>query len=180
MFSDSEQINFVINFDARDSRNNSNGKIGERSEHLDHLVYTNFSRLQQILSRTKSDSATSRQSSAPGGKRALPEFDEFILRRDYTGARTLLEVNPVYYSVTKQMTEEKNSFQFGVNKNQDSLAREWTAFCNFHLGSYNRAMEQYEVLRNSDGSDEKNIALNVAVCMFYLGIVDCFQFLDKI
>lgn len=40
-------------------------------------------------------------------------------------------------------------------------------------------MEQYEALRSADGTDETNIALNVAVCMFYLGIVDFLEFILK-
>lgn len=55
--------------------------------------YKKYSFFNQILSRVKSDSANSRQSASTlTTKRNIPEFDEFILKRDYTGALTLLEV----------------------------------------------------------------------------------------
>lgn len=55
----------------------------------------NLQILFQILSRVKSDSANSRQSGSGnvGNKGGVPAFDEFLLKRDYTGVRTLLEVN---------------------------------------------------------------------------------------
>lgn len=54
-----------------------------------------------------------------------------------------------------------------MNKNLETLAKEWTAFCNFHLGGYNKAMDEYQSLRSTG---DKSIDLNVAVCMFYLGM----------
>lgn len=54
---------------------------------------------------------------------------------------------------------------------QEALIKQWTAFCNFHLGNYKLALDEYEKLRKSDhqdvGGDE--IELNIAICMFYLG-----------
>ncbi|XP_037039467.1 intraflagellar transport protein 56 [Bradysia coprophila] len=101
-----------------------------------------------ILSRVKSDSASSRNSNSPAVKKTVPDFEEFLLQRDYTGARTVLE------------------FRAADNDNIRSLIDQWTAFCNFHLGDYAKALEQYQSIRK----DENTVAINVAVCMFYLGI----------
>lgn len=46
----------------------------------------------QILSRIKSDSASSRTPGSGTQKKGTPDFEEFLQLRDYIGARTLLEV----------------------------------------------------------------------------------------
>lgn len=131
---------------------------------------------KKILSRTKSDSAKSRAgpsgssgggitgASTLSGKAALPDFEEFLLRRDYTGARTLLE------------------FQSLPGHSAEDVAL-WVAFCHFHLGDYARAMDQYVHIRDraestaaatmngaGGGIVNEQAALNAAVCMFYLGM----------
>lgn len=65
-----------------------------------------------------------------------------------------------------------NRLQFNASAvKQEVLTRQWTAFCNFHLGNYKLALDEYEKLRKSEhedvGGDE--IELNIAICMFYLG-----------
>lgn len=54
---------------------------------------------------------------------------------------------------------------------QEILVKQWTAFCNFHLGNYKLALAEYEKLRKIESVDieGKEIDLNIAVCMFYLG-----------
>lgn len=79
------------------------------------------------------------------------------MRRDYTGARTVLEFH-------------------GLAGHSAETVELWSAFCNFHLGDYTRALQQYQQLRSADaGSDADGTAsaetdINVAVCMFYLGM----------
>lgn len=51
------------------------------------------------------------------------------------------------------------------------LSNEWIAFCNFHLGDYQRALEQYQSIKSSDPTIQ-NLTLNIAVCMFYLGMYE--------
>lgn len=61
-------------------------------------------------------------------------------------------------------------FQFDPNaKKQDLLTKQWIAFCNFHLGNYKQALDDYVELKKNDSLDGKAIDLNIAVCMFYLG-----------
>lgn len=91
----------------------------------------------------------------------MPDFEEFVLRRDYTGARTVLEFH-------------------GLADHSAEVVELWSAFCNFHLGDYARALEQYQQLRadggngggttTTDGTTTGDAAINVAVCMFYLGM----------
>lgn len=113
----------------------------------------------------------------------VPTFEEFLLRRDYTGARTVLEYHDSNASVHGD----------GSGGGGDDLKVDlWSAFCNFHLGDYARALEQYEQMRGDDGAHQQQpaildgaaaaaaetaaddggsgvLALNAAVCMFYLG-----------
>lgn len=122
----------------------------------------------------KSESATSRTSSAPGAKRALPEFEDFVLKRDYTGARTLLEVRQWIWQ-TRSLSNPNIfiflfALQFSVSKTQETLSKEWTAFCDFHLGNYRKSLDEYESLKGVDRIDDEANRLNIAVCMFYLGM----------
>lgn len=63
-------------------------------------------------------------------------------------------------------------FQFDTNAaKQENLTKQWKAFCDFHLGNYKQALEEYQNLKKLDSSDidGNEIAINIAVCMFYLG-----------
>lgn len=44
------------------------------------------------------------------------------------------------------------------------------AFCNFHLGDYVKAMEQYQQIKRDDPTNASEVDINIAVCMFYLGM----------
>lgn len=45
------------------------------------------------------------------------------------------------------------------------------AFCNFHLGDYVRAMEQYRSIQDAAAIPaESDAVINIAVCQFYLGL----------
>ncbi|XP_055604983.1 intraflagellar transport protein 56-like [Uranotaenia lowii] len=116
-----------------------------------------------ILSRTKSESAKGNRNSAGGGSGSagtssksaatIPSFEEFLLKRDYIGAKTVLQCSKDYDEVA------------------DSLKELWVSFCNFHIGDYKEALEQYEKIYDADKS-QKEVALNICVCMFYLGMYD--------
>lgn len=62
-----------------------------------------------------------------------------------------------------------SQFRAADNDNIRSLLDQWTAFCNFHLGDYAKAMQQYQSIRK-DENHTNTVAINVAVCMFYLGM----------
>ncbi|XP_017768894.1 PREDICTED: intraflagellar transport protein 56 [Nicrophorus vespilloides] len=109
-----------------------------------------------ILSRAKpafSPNETSAKSAGRGSsgtKTSLPPFEEYLAKRDYTGAITLLEF--------KQYADHNNP-------NIDL----WLAYCAFHKGDYKRALSIYETL-NAQHPHLKSIAVNLACCYFYLGM----------
>lgn len=114
-----------------------------------------------ILSRTKSDSATSNnRKSIESGKfnsnkrNTIPSFEEFIMKRDYTGAQTILEFS-----------------NFNEKSDVICLKDQWKGFCYFHLGNYQNALECYENIKKKMFGDPKDVTLNIAVCMFYLGML---------
>lgn len=82
-------------------------------------------------------------------RKEIPKLDEFLDKRDYTGALTLLEFNG----------NEKNSVTTDL----------WIGYCAFHLGDYKRATKVYEGLKNK-GNASADLAANLACCYFYLGM----------
>lgn len=52
-----------------------------------------------------------------------------------------------------------------------SIKQQSLAFCNFHLGDYKKALNQYEETFQKD-TDDNDTALNIGVCMFYLGMYE--------
>lgn len=116
------------------------------------------------MSRGKNDSANSRHiPSATNAKKAPPTLEDFIIKRDYTGARAILEF-------TRDSEEEEKLV--GIDQ--------WIAFCYFHLGDYQKALELYRHINDVESPTEE-INLNMAVCMFYLGMYDeAQQLIEKI
>lgn len=79
----------------------------------------------------------------------IPKLEEFLEKRDYTGALTLLEFN---------------------NSSENSLDSElWMGYCSFHLGDYKRAATIYENLRKREPA-LPDLPANLACCYFYLGM----------
>ncbi|EGD72542.1 TTC26 protein [Salpingoeca rosetta] len=108
-----------------------------------------------ILSRSKpaesrDEQAMSRSRSTK--KKELPKLEDFLQKRDYVGALTLLE------------------FMDGSGKPIDAQD-EWIAYCAFHLGDYRRALQTYKKLLASEGSSER-IWLYLACCCFFLGMYE--------
>lgn len=95
--------------------------------------------------KTKKAAAPSKAGTKGKGQ---PSLDDFLLKRDYTGALALLE------------------FQL---KCQDGDLKElllWIGYAAFHLGNFRRAEEAYkELLETYDVSNE--VYLNLACCYFY-------------
>ncbi|XP_069358834.1 intraflagellar transport protein 56 [Maniola hyperantus] len=106
-----------------------------------------------ILSRSK-PAGDSRGSGSSSAKKTFPELEDFILKRDYVGAITMLEF----------LKHEGNV---------DVWVSVWTAWCWFHLGEYKRALDEYLEVKTRDKLDARvadNISLDLAVCYFYLGM----------
>uniref|UniRef100_A0A1A9W486 Intraflagellar transport protein 56 n=1 Tax=Glossina brevipalpis TaxID=37001 RepID=A0A1A9W486_9MUSC len=109
-----------------------------------------------ILSRGKNDSASSRHlpNASNTSKTAPPSLEEFIMKRDYTGAKVFLEFTLDSEDQDKQI-----------------IIEQWLAFCYFHLGDYQQALEQYQKIQRLEPATN-GLNLNKAVCMFYLGMYE--------
>lgn len=101
----------------------------------------------------KTDSAKSqRGSGATAKKRPIQTFEEFLTKRDYVGAKTILKLSKDY------------------DDEDDREKALWMAFCDFHLGDYKSCLTQYEKIFSENESNE--VAMNIGVCMFYLGMYE--------
>ncbi|XP_059472220.1 intraflagellar transport protein 56 [Neocloeon triangulifer] len=102
-----------------------------------------------ILSRAKPASGPSTSQSAQV-RRQLPNLEDFLKVRDFTGALCLLEFN-------------NNSGKGSVDIDM------WIGFCSFHLGDYKKAAQVYEsILKKPSRPVEASTYL--ACCYFYLGM----------
>ncbi|XP_024225648.2 intraflagellar transport protein 56 [Bombus impatiens] len=103
--------------------------------------------LATILSRAKPAASEGVRKSA--SDKRTPKLEEFLEKRDYTGALTLLEFN--------------NASETTVNSEL------WMGYCAFHLGDYKRASKIYENLKRKDQAPA-DTSTNLACCYFYLGM----------
>ncbi|XP_028043871.1 intraflagellar transport protein 56 isoform X2 [Bombyx mandarina] len=107
-----------------------------------------------ILSRSKPASESRSSTASSSVKKNFPELEDFLLKRDYVGALTMLEF----------LKHEGN---------KDVWCDVWSAWCWFHLGDYQRAADAYVKVREHNKIDERiadNIEMDIAVCYFYLGM----------
>jgi len=104
------------------------------------------------MSKAKNAPKSKRATAAKSNKPKLPQVEECILNRDYTGAITLLEFD----RDTEDMSEEKR---------QNILM--WIGYCAAHLGQYPKAIEAYkEVLMMTD-NPPREVHEYMACCLFY-------------
>lgn len=82
-------------------------------------------------------------------RKEIPKLEDFLEKRDYIGALTLLEFD--------------NSTDSSLNTDL------WLGYCAFHLGDYKRAATIYENLRKRDYAPP-DVSTNLACCYFYLGM----------
>jgi intraflagellar transport protein 56 len=82
----------------------------------------------------------------------LPQLQEFIQKRDYTGALTLLEFNI-------------RSDEMEDSAKQQTLM--WIGYCAFHMGDFNKSLAAYtDVWDGQDPPQETH--LYIACCQYYL------------
>jgi len=84
-------------------------------------------------------------------KAKLPKLDEFLEKRDFTGALTLLEFNR----------------QTGDDSEENA---QWIAYCLFHLGEYKKCLEEYKQIVATSPHVSSEIHCNIACCYFMLGM----------
>ncbi|KAI4489478.1 hypothetical protein M0802_011090 [Mischocyttarus mexicanus] len=110
-----------------------------------------------ILSRSKPASSEGTRKSA--SRANVPKLEEFLEKRDYIGALTLLEFNSTS----------------GSNIESEL----WMGYCAFHLGDYKRALTIYQNLKKKDNI-LIDLITNLACCYFYLGMYpEAQQFLEE-
>ncbi|XP_062336713.1 intraflagellar transport protein 56-like isoform X2 [Osmerus eperlanus] len=102
-----------------------------------------------ILSRVKPAVAAEVPVVKTKGKKS-PLVEDYLSRRDYLGAMTLLE------------------FQRNVGERGED-ADLWLSYCAFHLGDYRRAMEEYRIL-TVQADCRPEVWVNLACCLFCLGL----------
>eukprot|EP00792_Barthelona_sp_PAP020_P004547 TRINITY_DN2196_c1_g1_i1.p1 TRINITY_DN2196_c1_g1~~TRINITY_DN2196_c1_g1_i1.p1 ORF type:complete len:572 (+),score=143.42 TRINITY_DN2196_c1_g1_i1:816-2531(+) len=87
----------------------------------------------------------------PGQSKDIPSLHEFIEKRDFSGAITLLEF------------QEKNDGNFSYEQ------KLWLAYCAFHGEDYNKAGTIYtELIQSDDGEADKNLYLYLSCCYYWL------------
>ncbi|XP_022162048.1 intraflagellar transport protein 56 isoform X1 [Myzus persicae] len=100
-----------------------------------------------ILSRVKPAVEQQLEKTKPTNHKITAK--DFIEKRDYTGALTILK--------------------FDIEKSKEDVELElWIAYCYFHLGDYNNAMLIYK--NHTKNSGVKHLFVNLACCYFYLGM----------
>eukprot|EP01135_Chromosphaera_perkinsii_P009978 Nk52_evm13s1992 gene=Nk52_evmTU13s1992 len=106
-----------------------------------------------MLSRTKPANIGSggKAVSAKKEKKA-PKLEEFLEARDYAGATTLLEFKRNSGTVTEEATL-------------------WIAYCAFHLGEYQKAVNEYKKLTSNSECDPE-IYTWLGCCYFFLGMYE--------
>jgi intraflagellar transport protein 56 len=103
-----------------------------------------------IMSRAKGTAKPAGKKETASAK--LPQLEEYIKNRDYSGALTLLEFN-------------RRSDELEEEKKQQTLM--WIGYCAFHIGDYQKALSAYnDVLAGSDPPKETH--LYIACSQFYL------------
>jgi len=102
------------------------------------------------LSRTKAASVNAVPIDKTNATK-LPQFEDFVEKRDYQGALAVLE------------------FQRLAGEGDQQKILGWIGYCAFHLGDHAKAMKTYqELLSMSDADPLDHIYLGC--CMFYLGM----------
>ncbi|XP_019336464.1 intraflagellar transport protein 56 isoform X2 [Alligator mississippiensis] len=81
----------------------------------------------------------------------VPQLDELLAQRDFTGAIALLE------------------FKRQAGEQEEEEADLWVGYCAFHLGDYKRALEEYEALTKQPGCNP-DVWVNLACTYFFLGM----------
>ncbi|KAF9790028.1 hypothetical protein SFRURICE_002393 [Spodoptera frugiperda] len=108
-------------------------------------------KINMILSRSKPATESRASTGSSSAKKSFPELEDFVLKRDYVGALTMLEF----------LKHEGNS---------DVWPDVWSAWCWFHLGEYRRALDVYQRVRTRDNLDARvsdYIGMDVATRLLF-------------
>ncbi|EYB98052.1 hypothetical protein Y032_0134g1822 [Ancylostoma ceylanicum] len=105
-----------------------------------------------LLSRLRPAKKKQQVVTRPKPNQQIPDLDEFLLKRDYAAAISLLQY--------KQKNGEKNE-----------TTDLWLGHCYFRSGDYKRALDVYEEMKNN-GSEYPDLPVFLGICYFYLGMYE--------
>ncbi|KAK6732762.1 hypothetical protein RB195_016868 [Necator americanus] len=106
----------------------------------------------QLLSRLRPAKKKQPAATRPKIAQQIPDLNEFLLKRDYAAAISLLEF--------KQKNGEKNE-----------TTELWLGHCYFRSGDYKKALDVYEGMKNS-GNENPDLPVFLGICYFYLGMYE--------
>ncbi|CAG9465919.1 unnamed protein product [Pedinophyceae sp. YPF-701] len=108
-----------------------------------------------IPSRARAKAAAEQKRAVEKSKeKEVPTLDEFLAKRDYAGAATLLEFERLGQARSEEETLE------------------WLAYCHFHNGEHDKALKCYERLLQMPSVDTKQqemLQIYIGCCLYYLG-----------
>mmetsp|Transcript_18052 Transcript_18052/g.36730 ORF Transcript_18052/g.36730 Transcript_18052/m.36730 type:complete len:561 (+) Transcript_18052:90-1772(+) len=109
-----------------------------------------------MMSRgTRKPSISSTRRSSTSKQQKVPSLQDFISKRDFTGALALLEF------------QRRNGGD--ENESDEVQTLMWIGFCAFHLGKYERAQEVYTDLMSGDyGKCPEEVPLYLACVYYYM------------
>lgn len=96
-------------------------------------------------------------------KTEIPTVLEFLGKRDYVGACTLLE---------HKRSFPQADFNNGASDTPGSTTNEWLAYAYFHSGDPQKALEVYRTLLNEDPENADILQVFASACLYYLGRFD--------
>lgn len=109
----------------------------------------------------------------------MPELEEFLQKRDYVGAITLLEFQKRSASgpdATKNRCARRPCQPQGppirhlpLSPQPTRTHSEWLAYCHYHNGDHRKALNIYEQLINSSTDPDPLYYLYAAACHYYMG-----------
>ncbi|VDL80038.1 unnamed protein product [Nippostrongylus brasiliensis] len=109
-----------------------------------------------LLSRLRPAKKKQPVAPRPHARQTIPDLDEFLIKKDYAAAISLLEF--------KQKNGEKNE-----------TTNLWLGHCYFRSGNYKKALEVYEEMRNQ-GVNNNDLPVYLGICFFYLGMYEDAKF----
>lgn len=105
-----------------------------------------------LLSRLRPAKKKQAAAPRPQGRQQIPDLDEFLIKKDYAAAISLLEF--------KQKNGEKNE-----------ATNLWLGHCYFRSGDYKKALEVYEDMKKHE-IENPDLPVFLGVCFFYLGMYE--------
>lgn len=93
---------------------------------------------------------------------------EFIKKRDFTGAITLLE----FRRQAEETSGGGSKVDDAKRSDADIDTLEWLGYCYFHNGDMKRALDSYKLLIQTQGEHrvKKDVYLHMACCLYCLGL----------